>query len=51
MKGSINSKRQALSKFEWWDHGEHSHKWIRKHYKKLANRYERRKSAQYLERK
>lgn len=43
MKNTNNSKREAISKFEWWDRGEHSHKWLLKKHKKLANRYERRK--------
>lgn len=43
MKNTNNSKREAIGKFEWWDHGEHPRKWLLKKHKKLANRYERRK--------
>ena len=43
MKNTNNYKRKAIGKFEWWDHGEHPRKWLLKKYKKLANRYERRK--------
>lgn len=43
MKNTNNYKRKAISKFEWWDHGEHPRKWLLKKHKKLANRYERRK--------
>lgn len=38
-----NLKKASMSRFEWYDRGEHDYQWLIKHHKKLANRYERHK--------
>ena len=43
MRLENNLKKASMSRFEWYNRGEHDYQWLIKHHKKDANRYERHK--------